>query len=126
MNVFDASAVLAALNDEPGAATVLALLGEDDGVISAVNHAEVIAKLVDRQMPDADIDEVMNHLPLTVEPLTPVLARAAGLLRRQTRTLGLSLGDRCCLALGQARGATIVTADRAWAGLDGFGIKLVR
>lgn len=126
MNVFDASAVLAALNDEPGAAAVLELLDQEDGLISAVNHAEVIAKLVDRQIPDADIDEVMNHLPLTIEPLTPALARAAGLLRRPTRLLGLSMGDRCCLALGQARGATIVTADRAWAELDGFAIKLIR
>jgi ribonuclease VapC len=126
VNVFEASAVLAAPNNEPGAATVLELLDQDDGVISEVNHPEVIAKLVDRRIPDADIDEVMNHLPLTVEPLTPALARAAGLLRRSTRERGLSLGDRCCLALGQARGATIVTADRAWHGLDGFAIRLVR
>jgi len=32
----------------------------------------------------------------------------------QTRSLGLSLGDRACLALGIVLKAPIYTADRAW------------
>lgn len=39
----------------------------------------------------------------------------AGALREVTRPLGLSLGDRACLALGIDEGAPILTTDRAWA-----------
>ena len=126
MNVFDASAILAVLNDEPGAPVVLALLDEGDGVISAANYAEVIAKLIDRSVTEADATEAWNHLPLTVEPLMPAVALAAGLLRKDTRALGLSLGDRCCLALGRINDATVITADRAWTSLPGFRISLIR
>jgi ribonuclease VapC len=41
-------------------------------------------------------------------------ARIAGALTARTRTLGLSLGDRACLALGIALRAPVYTADRAW------------
>jgi ribonuclease VapC len=51
----------------------------------------------------------------------------AGWLRPATRTLGLSLGDRGCLALAQAqRGAQVVTADRLWKELKGFRFALIR
>jgi PIN domain nuclease of toxin-antitoxin system len=32
----------------------------------------------------------------------------------QTRALGLSLGDRACLALGLALKAPVYTADKSW------------
>lgn len=58
-----------------------------------------------------------------MEPVTEADAeRAAGLW---TPTGGLSLGDRCCLALARRLGASaILTADRAWSGLAG--VVLVR
>ena len=96
MNSFDASAVLAVLNDEHGAQAAIALMDEPDGVISAVNYAEVMAKLIDRGLTDADASEAWAHLPLTVEALSRDTALAAGLLRKTTRSRGLSLGDRCC------------------------------
>jgi PIN domain nuclease of toxin-antitoxin system len=47
--------------------------------------------------------------------------------RFATRALGLSLGDRCCLALAQEhRGAQVVTADRLWKDLKNFKITLIR
>jgi len=59
--------------------------------------------------------------------LTAAQARASGRLRPVTRALGLSLGDRCCLALAQEhRGAQVVTADRLWKDLKGFKIVLIR
>jgi PIN domain nuclease of toxin-antitoxin system len=45
-------------------------------------------------------------------------ARVAGDLRSLTRAQGLSLGDRACLALAQALGLPVMTADRAWASLE--------
>ena len=127
MKVFDASAILALLNEEPGADTAARLMEEGDGIVSAANHAEVITKLVDRGMTAQDIEALWSHLPLAVEPLTQATALAAGLLRRSTRALGLSLGDRCCLALAQQQpGTTVVTADKAWKSLKSFRTTLIR
>ena len=50
MNVFDSSALLAMIFDEPGAAKVSALLAENGGLVSAVNLAEVISKLQDNSL----------------------------------------------------------------------------
>ena len=50
--------------------------------------------------------------------------RAAGAMRPLTRSLGLSLGGRCCLALGQQRAATVLTTDSAWSQLpEELGIR---
>jgi len=47
-----------------------------------------------------------------------------------TRHLGLSLGDRSCLALARSRGITVVTADRAWREIDaeelGVPVEVIR
>ncbi len=115
--VLDASAVLCLIRDEPGADKVKAVLA--DSSISAVNLSEVIAKMADLGM-DADlIDAVLDPLQLPAVPFDAVLARVAGLMRPATRSLGLSLGDRACLALAEQSGATAMTTDRAWRSLGG-------
>jgi PIN domain nuclease of toxin-antitoxin system len=122
MVVLDASAVLAVVNGEPGAARV-----EDvwmDASISAANFSEVIAKLVDNGLDDADTIGVLEALPLTVHDVDVAQARRAGLLRRQTHEHGLSLGDRACLALAVSLGLPVMTADRAWMALD-LGIEVI-
>jgi ribonuclease VapC len=44
-----------------------------------------------------------------------------------TRSRGLSLGDRACLALEQQLNLPVFTTDRAWEGLGlRVGIRLVR
>jgi PIN domain nuclease of toxin-antitoxin system len=46
-----------------------------------------------------------------------------------TKSVGLSFGDRACLALAQRLGGTALTADRAWmkiAGATGVAVELVR
>ena len=123
--VLDSSAVLTVINGEAGAERVEdALMG---GSISAANFSEVLSKLVDRGRDDGDAVAVLDALPLTVLPLDAAQARRAGLLRRQTRKLGLSLGDRACLALAVELGLPVVTADRAWAELDlGIEVAVVR
>jgi PIN domain nuclease of toxin-antitoxin system len=42
------------------------------------------------------------------------------MLRPLTRALGLSLGDRACLALAANLGATALTTDSAWMQLQGI------
>lgn len=127
MKIFDASAALAVVFAEPGAERAEGLLDDGDAVISSVNHAEVVARLLERGMPESEADTVCDALRLQILPLTAAQARASGRLRPVTRALGLSLGDRCCLALAQEhRGAQVVTADRLWKDLKGFKIVLIR
>jgi len=48
-------------------------------------------------------------------------------LRRLTRTRGLSICDRACLALAKRLGLPVVTADREWVSLDlGVVVTLIR
>lgn len=114
--VLDASAVLAAFFDEPGAEVVAERM--NGALISAVNYSEVIAKLVDRGTPREQILEIMAQLDVDVVPVDRDQATMAGLLRAETRAAGLSLGDRSCLALAISRDGIALTADRAWAELD--------
>ncbi len=127
MKVFDSSAVLAVLFAEPGAEQAIRWLEDDDALISSVNQAEVLAKLLDRGLSEADVSAIGQQLPLQVVPFSAQQARTAGSLWPATRALGLSLGDRCCLALAREQPlAQVVTADRAWVGLAGFDITLIR
>ena len=127
MKIFDASAVLAVLFNEAGADQAVHWLENDDALISSVNQAEVLAKLLDKGLSEADVSAISQQLPLQVVPFSAAQARTAASLRPATRALGLSLGDRCCLALARDRpGAQVVTADRPWAGLAGFDIALIR
>lgn len=124
--VLDASAVLAYFSDEPGSDVVEDLVGAG-ALMSAVNWAEVVAKLVSRGSTDDDTLELMANLDLTVVPFDSDAAWEAGRLIRLTGPYGLSLGDRACLGLARARRCPVATADRAWAniGLD-VEIRLIR
>ena len=124
--VFDASAVLAALFDEPGGDRVTELWADGENLLSTVNYSEVISKLAERGMPDDEMRLVMEGVPLKLAQFDQDSAHAAGLLRRSTRSLGLSLGDRACLALAQSRGAQAVTADRVWKKHKDIDVLVVR
>lgn len=124
-SVLDASALLALLQDEPGSGAVAARL--DGAAISAVNLSEVVAKLADAGMPGADIRRALDPLGLDVCQFDAASAYASGLLRPETRSAGLSLGDRACLALGKALGCPVVTTERSWKRVDvGVDVVLVR
>jgi ribonuclease VapC len=124
--VLDASAVLAILGEEAGAEKLTPRL-LSDAIASTVNLAEVHSKLVSRGLNpddawDAAISPVRESAPFTDEH-----AKIAGSILRQTRKLGLSLGDRACLALGVALNAPVYTADQSWKSLRlGIRIHLIR
>ena len=111
--VLDASAILAALFREPGAGVVETYY--EAGIVSSVNLSEVAAKLSDRGMPSIKAQELLSGLGLAIRPFDERQAYTAGALREATRSSGLSLGDRACLALGLAEGVPVVTVDRKWA-----------
>ncbi len=108
--VTDASAVLALLQREPGAENV----SLDGAVMNSVNFAEVVQKSVARERPVDTLLQELTLLGLSVTPFTPQEAQLAGELYRQTKTHGLSLADRACLATARLLGAVAVTADRGW------------
>jgi ribonuclease VapC len=122
--VLDASAVLALLNQEPGKDKVQATL--DEAVISSVNASEVLTKLVDADMSIDEAKEVFDLLSIPVIDFDKSLAEEAASLRAATRKKGLSLGDRCCLALGLHLGLEIITAEREWAKLKLGQVTLIR
>ena len=114
--ILDASAVLAFLQGEPGAEAVEGRL--PGAGICAVNLSEVAGKLSDTGMPAAQARAAVEALGLTVIPFGEDLAWAAAALRPAARRLGLSLGDRVCLATGIALGLPVVGGDRAWSELE--------
>lgn len=112
--VLDASAVLAFLQDENGSEKVGSVLSENRAIISAVNYAEVVGKLLEAGLPDSSVKIVMENLELQVEPMDDQQAWKAGMLRISTREFGLSLGDRACLALAHIKNLSIITVDKQW------------
>jgi PIN domain nuclease of toxin-antitoxin system len=114
--VLDGSALLALLWSESGGEIVEASLA--DASMSAVNFAEVGAKLSDRGIAGGDIEVFLADLPLKIIPFDVEQARISSALRDETRQFGLSLGDRACLALAILQSARILTADRAWLNID--------
>ncbi len=123
--VLDASAIIAFLLQEPGAAIVGEYL--TDGIASAVNIAEVGTRLSDLDMGDVQIRRSMSVLGLEIRPFDLEAAYAVAVMRAKTRNKGLSLGDRACLALANQLGVPALTADRVWAELDiDVEIQLIR
>lgn len=123
--VADASAILAAVKNEPFTKVdPTRLVG---AIVSAVNMCEVLSKLHDDGLTPAQADDATSRLQLQVIAFDAAQATAAAELRLKTRSRGLSLADRACLGLGRELGCPVVTADRAWAGLAvGVEVILIR
>jgi ribonuclease VapC len=129
--VLDASALLALLLDEPGAARVKAAL--DGALMTAVNLAEIVSHYAKLGAAHAEIEALLRPLPIQVIPADAALSYAAGMLRPLTLERGLSLGDCYCLALALAlakrEGAVALTAERRWpeiADVAGVTVELIR
>ncbi|MBL7163150.1 MAG: type II toxin-antitoxin system VapC family toxin [Anaerolineales bacterium] len=121
--VLDASALLALL--EEGANKVQGLLSRS--IISSVNFAEVVTRLAAIGMPKEEIRTVLSILGLVIVPFDDEQAYFTGEIYPQTSHLGLSLGDRACLALAHIEGHIAITTDRAWAKLDSdLKVELIR
>lgn len=120
--VADASAILAALKNEPFSNVDPRLLV--GATVSAVNVCEVLSKLHDDGLNEEQAQAAVAVMDLRAVPFDGLQARTAARLRSMTRHAGLSLGDRACLALADRLGYPVVTADRVWASLE-VGIEII-
>jgi len=111
--LLDASAILAFIWQEPGASSVEAALIGGDAACTITNWSEVAQKLLARGGDWPATERALGGLGLVLTPVDPADAVAAA--RLWLSHPALSLADRLCLAVGTRLGATILSADRAWA-----------
>ncbi len=123
--------MLAFLLQEPGADVVGRSL-RSGGSISSVNWAEVLSWFTLQGEDPAQVRASLRDRGLVgdlleIVPFTEQDGVGTASLRPATRALGLSLGDRACLALARRLGQPVLTADRAWEALDvGLTIHVIR
>lgn len=121
--VLDASALLAVFFREVG----FEVVPLEGSAVSAVNWAEVLQVAARRGADVVGLDAAIAAEGAVIVSFTPADAEAAAALWQRTRTVGLSLADRACLALAQRYGVPALTADRAWRDLEvGIEIAVVR
>ena len=129
-SVLDASAFLAYLRDEPGAEIVENAL-INGCYISIINWLEVLSKIVDLgESPEEVIkrlrDEGLLENSLEIIACNEEDAITIAKFRVLTKSAGLSLGDRACLALGKRLNLPVLTADKVWTRLSlGITITLI-
>lgn len=120
--VLDASALIALLWEEPGGEQVEPLLGRAS--VSTVNWAEVLQRFRAHGVETAGKRESVEALGISIESFEAEDAEAAAELWLPTRSAGLSLADRACLALARRFDVAAYTADRAWRRAK-VGVKVV-
>jgi ribonuclease VapC len=123
--VLDSSAILSVLHLEAGAESIASTMSQS--LVSVANEAEVITVLIRRGKSPMQAVEYVAGLPYRRVELDVSLAQRAGALWRDVKPRGLSLGDRCCLALAEREGLPILTGDKRWADLSlGIEVRLFR
>jgi ribonuclease VapC len=125
--ILDASALLALLRREPGGEVVRPFLA--DAAMSALNWAEVVGYYSRSGGSEQDVRALLDPLPINRVPFDETMAYIAGMMLPLTRTAGLSLGDRACLALAKYMSLKVLTADRPWKTLGatlGIDVELIR
>ena len=110
--VLDASAVLAVANKERGANVVLQ--ERSQAILSAVNHAEIVSKLIQKNVAFEDVQVFVAEVFPRVIPFDLEQANAAGQLHAATRKNELSYADCACIALAAVRGIPLLTGDKKW------------
>lgn len=112
MIVLDASALLALLFRETGHELVASHL--DESCISTVNLCEVIGRFTRDGHNAQFVLQKIAATAIEIVPFSLDQAMAAATFLPQTRSLGLSLADRACLALAFSRNTAVLTADAIW------------
>lgn len=109
--VLDASALLAFLQNEPGADAVEPHL-DSGAVCGAANWTEVVQKVTRTVQSMAISVDLLYDYDFAIEPVTVEDAERAAALWASSPAL--SLADRLCIALGDRLDVSVLTADSAW------------
>jgi len=107
--VLDASAVLAALNREPGSEMVASVFS--GATISAVNYSEVLKKSIEFGGELSKVRALLDRQSLKIIPFDEMCAVAAASILPQTSNFGLSFADRACVSLGMQLAYVVLTAE---------------
>ena len=121
--VLDASALIAFLRKEPGAAKVADVL--DRACISAVNLAETCSKMIEYGKDLEAVAFQIERLQIPVVPFDAEQANIAASFWKRTRDVGMSLGDRACLALALKTSLPAFTTEGDWLKCK-LGVKVVK
>jgi PIN domain nuclease of toxin-antitoxin system len=124
--VIDSSALIAFIRDEDGASVVEELL-QQGFLISVVNYAETKGKLVGSgthtpKQVDAALEAFGALLELT--DLDREQAESMAFFYARRNPYGLSLGDCACLALAEAKGLQVLTAEQSWKKIPNLKVKI--
>lgn len=124
--ILDASSLLALLHQEQGADIVKPLLKK--ALMSAINVSEVLTALQRTDILTKEALSSISDIIQTIIPFDTEQAQLTAELSPLTKSKGLSLGDRACIALGQKMQLPIYTADKIWRELqlERVKIKLIR
>lgn len=111
--VLDACALIAFLNDEPGAEIVASILEEAPSIeMSAINLLEIAHDAVRRSESAQSIDEllkIVNQLPIKIHwKIDKEIFHHAAILKSSFR---ISLADAVALALAKSLHAPIASSD---------------
>lgn len=121
--VFDSSAFLALVNNEKGSNIAETYISSS--YISTVNVSEIVSILSSIKVPESDYKHIIRSLVSEIIPFDEKQAYICGALREQTRSKGLSLGDRACLSLAKTLDLPAITADKVWGDLN-LGIEVIQ
>ena len=122
--VLDSSAILAVIFQEKGAEIVESLL--DKSLVSSINVAEVFTKLSEKGILNQQMIDDFQQLGIEIIDFDFEQAVKTAELRPLTKHLGLSLGDRSCLALAILHNTSAITADKEWKKLSFCQVELIR
>lgn len=125
MIALDASALIAFLLGETSKEQVGDRL--KGSCMSAINYSEVLSRFAKDGVDIQALGQMIRRSGVEIVPFAAEEALVAAELLTSTSHLGLSLGDRACLALALSRGVNALTADKIWMRLDvGIGVECIR
>lgn len=124
--VLDASAILAFLHQETGADKVEQALLLSKTCMSCLQLAEVSAKLVQSGISIQHTQQILQSLAVPIIELSEQIAFKSAELMPLAKPLGLSLGDRVCLATGLILDLPVLTADKVWLKMPNIMVESIR
>jgi len=110
--LLDTSAIIALLRKEPGYEILEEVIA--NSAISTVSLGELVSVLSRSNIIENEIDEIIKDLVPEIIPFTEDIAINTGKLIKQTKKLGLSLGDRACIATEIYHNMSVYTTDKIW------------